>query len=215
MSEIFNVSSVKVKGGIFEKETELPIFKNDKNKPRFCLLYGKNGTGKSTIARAFNEISGNEGSGNYEINLFDCDGNGIPITDEIKQSVYVFNEDFIEQNIRIEDDGLQAIVVMGAKKDIDDKILQLRPEYEKSKEDFEKQNIKCTEYSDSKNKLSPSYYEKEMINLLKGDENWAGRDAFIKGNAKRNSSVGAETYKQFVNLTNSKSRDECNSSAFG
>ena len=42
MSELYNVSSVKIKGGIFEKETELPIFANAKNKPRFCLLYGKN-----------------------------------------------------------------------------------------------------------------------------------------------------------------------------
>ena len=108
MSELYNVSSVKIKGGIFEKETELPIFANAKNKPRFCLLYGKNGTGKSTISRAFNEINDNKKTGNYEIKLLDKDGSNISLSDEDKQSVYVFNEDFIEQNIRIEQDGLNA-----------------------------------------------------------------------------------------------------------
>ena len=208
MSELYNVSSVKIKGGIFEKETELPIFANAKNKPRFCLLYGKNGTGKSTISRAFNEINDNKKTGNYEIELLDKDGSNISLSDEDKQSVYVFNEDFIEQNIRIEQDGLNAIVVMGAKKDIDDKIKELRPQYEKSEKDFENQNKKCADYLDSKNVSSPLYYEKEMINLLKGDENWAGRDAYIKGNVKRNSSVGVETYKQFINLSTVKTRDE-------
>ena len=208
MSELYSISSVKIKGGIFEEETELPIFANAKNKPRFCLLYGKNGTGKSTIARAFSEIDDNKKTGNYEIELLDKDGSNIFLSDEDKQSVYVFNEDFIEQNIRIEQDGLNAIVVMGAKKDIDDKIKELRPQYEKSEKDFENQNKKCADYLDSKSVSSPLYYEKEMINLLKGDENWAGRDAYIKGNVKRNSSVGVETYKQFINLSTVKTRDE-------
>lgn len=74
--------------------------------------------------------------------MLDKDGSNISLSDEDKQSVYVFNEDFIEQNIRIEQDGLNAIVVMGAKKDIDDKIKELRPQYEKSEKDFENQNKK-------------------------------------------------------------------------
>ena len=208
MSELYSVSSVKIKGGIFEEETDLPIFANDKNVPRFCLLYGKNGTGKSTISRAFNEINNGDNAGKYEIKLLDCDKNVISLSEENKKSVYVFNEDFIEQNVRIENDGLHAIVVMGAKKDIDDKIVKLRPIYEKSRDDYQKQELKCSEYSDSKNKLSPQYYEKEMVDLLKGDDNWAGRDAFIKGNMKRNSSVGLETYKQFINLSTLENRDD-------
>lgn len=46
--------------------------------------------------------------------MLDKDGSNISLSDEDKQSVYVFNEDFIEQNIRIEQDGLNAIVVIGA-----------------------------------------------------------------------------------------------------
>lgn len=69
MSELYSVSLVKIKGGIFEEETDLPIFANDKNVPRFCLLYGKNGTGKSTISRAFNEINNRDNTGKYEIKL--------------------------------------------------------------------------------------------------------------------------------------------------
>ena len=55
------------------------------------------------------------------------------------QHQYVFNEEFIEDNIRIDGDGLNTIVVMGAVKDIDDKIKKIEPDYIKSVENVKKQ----------------------------------------------------------------------------
>ncbi len=43
------LKKIKFKGGFFSEETELELFMN---KDRISLLYGKNGSGKSTISKA-------------------------------------------------------------------------------------------------------------------------------------------------------------------
>ena len=49
---------LKIKGGIFQEETTLDLFiKNDKY-PNVSIIYGKNGSGKTTIADAFRNITG-------------------------------------------------------------------------------------------------------------------------------------------------------------
>ena len=123
------------------------------------------------------------------------------------QHQYVFNEEFIEDNIRIDGDGLNTIVVMGAVKDIDDKIKKIEPDYIKSVENVKKQQELYDQYMDVKNEMSPDYYVDEMQKALKGDENWAGRDALILGK-KTNSQVKKDTYMQFLALSPSKKRDE-------
>ena len=41
---------LKIKGGIFQEETTLDLFiKNDKIYPNVSIIYGKNGSGKTTI----------------------------------------------------------------------------------------------------------------------------------------------------------------------
>ena len=207
MALIEDISSIRIKGGIFETETDLPIFKKDKQKPRFSLLYGKNGTGKSTISRAFRKLVGVNGKQIDSVEIIDEQNAAISITDELKKSIYVFNEDFIEDNIRIDGDGLNTIVVMGAVKDIDDKLKKIKPDYIKSVEVAKKEQEKYDQYMDHKNKMSPDYYLYEMQKALKGDANWAGRNASIFGK-KTNSQVKKDTYTQFLNLTPTKKRDE-------
>ena len=172
MSVFEEVSFIRVQGGIFAEKTDLPIYVHNNQKPRFCLLYGKNGTGKSTISRAFTKIKDDSESKISTAELLDENENILSLDEVDKKSIYVFNEDFIEHNIKIDDDGLNAIVVMGAEKEIDDKIKELTPKFEKSKLDYDAQKAKCDQYIDSKNKLSPNYYEKEVLNSLKGDANW-------------------------------------------
>ena len=53
-----NFHGLKIKGKCFQNETTLKFF--EKNHHRFCLVYGKNGSGKSTISQAFDAIKFNE-----------------------------------------------------------------------------------------------------------------------------------------------------------
>ena len=56
-------------------------------------------------------------------------------------------------------------------------------------------------------KESPSYYLKKMRSSLQGNSSWAGRDKTIKGN-RQNTKVSDDTYKQFIELSTQKTRDE-------
>lgn len=205
---IEDIASIKIKGGIFETETDLPIFEKEKTqKPNFSLIYGKNGSGKSTISRGFRKLTGDEELQIESMELLDADGSTIEVCEEEKNNTYVFNEEFIEDNIKIEDDGLSAIVVMGAVKYVDDNIKQIQPTYEKSLSEAQAQKEVFNKYSDSDNNLCPEYYINKMQEALKGDNSWASRDAKIRNN-KTNSKVRRNTYTQFVELHPTKSRDE-------
>lgn len=205
---IEDIASIKIRGGIFETETDLPIFEKEKTqKPNFSLIYGKNGSGKSTISRGFRKLTGDEELQIESMELLDADGSTIEVCEEEKNNTYVFNEEFIEDNIKIEDDGLSAIVVMGAVKDVDDNIKQIQPTYEKSLSEAQAQKEVFNKYSDSDNNLCPEYYINKMQEALKGDNSWASRDAKIRNN-KTNSKVRRNTYTQFVELHPTKSRDE-------
>ncbi len=177
-----DISSIKIKGGIFETEIDLPIFEKEKpNNPEqnFSLIYGKNGSGKSTISRGFRKITGAEELQIESMELLDADGSTIVVSEEEKNNIYVFNEEFIEDNIKIDDDGLSAIVVMGAVKDVDDKIKKIQPTYEKSLSEAQAQQEVLNKYLEIGNALCPEYYINEMQKVLKGDNSWASRDARI------------------------------------
>lgn len=52
-----DITGIKLKGANFEEETPLQVLVAGKESA-LGLVYGKNGTGKSTISRAFAKMSG-------------------------------------------------------------------------------------------------------------------------------------------------------------
>lgn len=71
-----DIKTLKVCGGVFIPEAIFNFFGNEtqaNKKTPCCLLYGRNGSGKSAIARAFRKIAGEEES---IINAILCDKNG-------------------------------------------------------------------------------------------------------------------------------------------
>lgn len=207
MATMEEISSLKIKGGIFTSETDLPLLKKKQEIARCSLLYGKNGSGKSTVAKGFRKVVGEDEKQIESVELIDEKNMPIGLTEEMRSNIYVFDEDFVNDNIRIEGDGLNSIIVMGAVKGADDKIKRLQPDYDKSIELYNNQVEKLHEYEDANNPISPDYYINEMMNKLKGDDNWAGRDAKIR-DKRTNSPVKRDTYKQFVTTISSKTRDE-------
>ena len=194
---------LKIKGGIFQEETTLDLFiGNNKDKiiyPNVSIIYGKNGTGKTTIADAFRNITGVDKK-RIEISEFiDKDNKKVEPDEEEKKLIYVFNEEFIEENIKIESEGLNTIMIMGEEKNIDDEIKKLEPNYNKCIELLEEQKKEKDKYEDVKNKISPKYYIEEMKKELKGDGKWAGRDSKISG-YKTNASVKDETYQKIIKI---------------
>lgn len=195
-----NIKALKIKGGIFEDETELVFFEEKRGiVPNFSLVYGKNGTGKSTISRGFQKLCNNDDLQIETAVLKGENDENIEIPENNK-IIHVFNEKFIEDNIRINGDGLNSIIVMGAAKEIDDQIKSIEPLYKKSCLEHENILDQLEKLDDEKNEDSPKYVQNKIKSKLRSNSGWAERDKNIRGNSSK-SSVFDDTYLQFENIT--------------
>ncbi len=65
------LKKIKFKGGFFTEETELELFKIE---DRISILYGKNGSGKSTISNAIRKAKGDMIEEISEAKVYDQEG---------------------------------------------------------------------------------------------------------------------------------------------
>ena len=201
---MFNdISNIDIKGSVFETKTKLDFFnpcESDKIKTvKAALVYGRNGTGKSTIARAFRKVAGEDISSIEVAKLYDKSNNEISLSENEKSNICIFDEEFVDKNIKLQEDHLDTIVMLGEAADLTGKI--------------EAQEIKCNEaealykrfqnqkeqLEDIKNLISPKHILNCISNALRGDDNWAGRDREIN-DLRHNSGVRDDTYKKFIKL---------------
>ncbi len=96
---------------------------------RFNILYGRNGSGKSSISRA---IAAYVSDLSIESPNIEFDN---PLDDEDKKHVFVFNEDYIEKNIKVEQDGLAPIIMLGEQVELDDAIKESEKRLSKIKDE--------------------------------------------------------------------------------
>ena len=87
------LKKVKCKGGFFADETQLELFAKE---DRLSLIYGKNGSGKSTIAKVISKAKGDLIEEITDATLYDHED--MVYTDV--QSIHVFNEDYINSRVQ-------------------------------------------------------------------------------------------------------------------
>ncbi|RHW48406.1 hypothetical protein DS832_02305 [Bombilactobacillus bombi] len=207
MAKNDKIAKIKISGGNFDENTILDLFGRNKSKhARISLLYGKNGTGKSTISRGFMNLNESDETREIKAELLDEKNNTINLSNEEKNNIYVFNEDFIDNNIGLKSDGLDTIIVIGKEKEVDEKLDELKKAKVDLDKELESQRELYDKYTDSRNSISPDFYISKMEDALRGDDNWAGRKRLINNN-KSNSSVKSDTYTRFIKLQPKKSRD--------
>ena len=118
-----------IKGGVFSEQTKLEGLLA---KP-LSIVYGRNGSGKSTIARAFREQQPDRQAINpvrqFELST---DG-GDSLSPEVQNHLFVFNEDFIDDNIKVKD-GLKSIIRIGASAELDAPIQEAKDKIQEYKE---------------------------------------------------------------------------------
>ena len=144
---INEINSIEIKGGYFSSATNYKIFDNKAN---ISIIYGKKGSGKSSLSKAISLIDSE-----YTCKYYDANKNLLTIPTD---NVFVFNEDFIKNQVQIKEDGLDAIVLLGDKVDIDKKIEEKKAEYSKIEE--ERNNTKSildNIYNSPQNTSSPIY----------------------------------------------------------
>lgn len=201
------VRSLKIRGANFSDLTQLSLFSDGNNPAKSVLLYGRNGSGKSTIARAFKIVRGLPADNVQSALVTDDRGALITLTDEEKNHIYVFDEDFVTKNVRLQEDGLGSIVMLGEQVGLAEQIASAIEELGIAENDRDQKKTVIDEYNDPTNSKSPKHYVNQMYAILQQDNGWAGKKRKIE-DLRRNASVTDNTYKDFIHLTPEKTRDE-------
>lgn len=176
------ITGIKLKGANFEIETSLQLLHSNKE-PALGLVYGKNGAGKSTISRAFSKLAGKQEDTIETAFAINGKAEDIILTDEDRSNIHVFNEQYVDNNIKFrpDDKGLETIVVLGRANDIERDMDMAQKAVDEQKQKVEKQKELCDLYEDEKSEKSPHYHIKKVRDALKGEGAWGGRDAKIQG----------------------------------
>lgn len=201
------VKKIRIQGANFSGLTKLSLFCDDNNPVKSVLLYGRNGSGKSTIARAFKMIRGLPTTNVQSASVTDDRDALITLTDEEKNHICVFDEDFVTKNVRLQEDGLGSIVMLGEQVGLAEQITSAMEELRIAENDRDQKKAVVDEYNDATNPKSPRHYVNMMYSVLQQDNGWAGRKRKIE-ELRRNASVTDNTYKDFIHLTPEKTRDE-------
>ena len=202
-----DIASIKIQGANFISETTLPLLSNNNEPIKATLLYGRNGSGKSTIAKAFKKIKGENLPTIQVVEPMSIQKAPISLEDNDKSHIYIFDEDFVNEKVHMQEDGLGTIVMLGEQADLASAIEEASAELLAAENDIKQKKKIAEEYADVSNETSPLYYIEKMKSALRGDNNWAGRDKITKGNAV-NSPISDYTYKTFIHLSPQKTRDE-------
>lgn len=192
---IEDIYKIQFKGAAFTQETILPFF--DKESERISIIYGRNGSGKSMVSKAIFKAAGEDVDGIESAVFLSSDNSSVNFENTNEKSVYVFNEQYIVDNVKLKKEGLDTIVMLGKQVDLDEQILKAEVEKIDLLTSQKKLNMEYEKYKSSSSLLSPQYYFDKMKNMLMGDTNWAGRVNDIKG-GKRNAPVSEPVIKSLA-----------------
>ena len=169
-----NFKKITIKGGCFENDTELELFKKDS----VSVVYGRNGSGKSTIAHSIENLlkPDEEKSADYTVS------SDVAIPDDKKQSVFIFDEDFVREQVRVEKDGINTIVMLGEQVELDEQIAKKKEELTKKEEEYGKLDEERKKYDNAGENISPLYYFNKLRDALRAEDGWAEIDRQVKGN---------------------------------
>lgn len=167
--------SITIKRGFFDRETEFQLFRDNK---RLAIIYGKNGSGKTAISDTLKKKK----EGILETNdvcIFKANDDVALDPSNIIDKIHVFNEEYIDQNVKFSDsDGLKSVVMFGEQVAIDNKINKLEKSLTERKNELKTYGLDEFEKKGSIN--NPQTHLDSCKEQLKNG--WAIRDRDIKGN---------------------------------
>lgn len=192
-----DIRNITISGGFFDQPTTLDLLEN--NQP-LSIIYGRNGSGKTTIAKAIRQLVGKdteqpteEGYVSYSVST------AAPILDEFKNSVFIFDEEFVRENVRMKGNGLETIVMMGEQVDLDIKITKTETEIKTIEKKIEEQKVVKEKYENWNDTSSPLYFYNAIRDKLREDGGWADIDRDVKGNSVK-SRVTEDLVKRLISI---------------
>ena len=190
---IEKIKGILINGRCFTSETSLTLFQREND--RIAIIYGKNGSGKTTISEGFTKIASGNSPDDLSSSLFDYCDNKIELNNEC--NIFVFNEKYIDKNIKLNEQGLETIILFGNQINIENKINQTKILLEQAEQAKNLAEKELNNFNIEGSTNNPKYILKEIENILKTE--WAIRDSHIKGN-KINSRVTLDVICQIYNI---------------
>lgn len=200
-----NFKKITIEGGYFEQPTTLDLFKD---KQHLSIVYGRNGSGKTTIAKAIRQLVGKdteqpteEGYVTYSVST------DATILDDKKDSVFIFDEEFVRENVRTKGKGLENIVMMGEQVDLDTQITNKNEEKIVIEKKVAEQTIRKINFENGNDTSSPLYFYNKIRDKLREDGGWADIDRDVKGNSVK-SRVTEDLVRKLVSMEEPKETEE-------
>lgn len=184
-----HIKYIKVKGGPFTEQTSLELLPS-----RLNLLYGRNGSGKSTIAKCIKRLGKEDDGYGYSAETAHI------LSEDALRRVYVFDEGFVSDNLRMEDEeGLNSIVMIGEQVGLDEKLKDLLKQQTVLKSRQDQISKELDLYLDKNNPNSPLWHKNEIIKKLRADGGWSDIDKKIRGNQIK-TAVTDEIFNELLKL---------------
>ncbi|WP_265333762.1 AAA family ATPase [Holdemanella biformis] len=206
-----DITGIRLLGANFDKVTDILMLDtnegNTRKNVKGCLLYGRNGAGKSTLAKAIKKAKGEIQDSIIQAEFLDVNNSPIILNEEENAKVFVFDEEYIDKNIKFREEGLDTIIMVGHQVKLEDEIKGTKITLDKIKNELAQKKEIISKIENPECLESPLYYIKKMRSALQGNSSWAGRDKTIKGN-RQNTKVSDDTYKQFIELSTKETRDQ-------
>lgn len=200
-----NLKTITITGGYFEQPTTLKLFNE---KQCLSIIYGRNGSGKTTIAKAVRQLAGKDneyptedGYVSYTVST------DAVISDDKKESVFIFDEEFVRENVRMKGNGLETIVMMGEQVALDTQITLKNAEKHILEQKIVEQTIQKEKFEDKNNTSSPLYFINKIREKLREDGGWADIDRQVKGNPTK-SHVTEDVLRRFVSMEEPKDTED-------
>ena len=204
MSVFNDVIGISITSEYFNGSNEYKLFENKND--RVAMIFGRNGSGKSTIAQGFIEYANSINPRNIDLKLITKDGTTYISPNGKVSKIFVFNEEYINNNVKLKEDGLDTIVLLGAQVGLEEKIAQKETDIEaivKQLEDIDN-NIKV--FNNTKHSNSPDFWLSTISKKLR--ESWAEIQG-IKINGKlKKATVNEATIHRIGKLKPSLKKDE-------
>ncbi len=180
MTTIENIKGININTEYFDKKTPLDFF----DQKRIAIVYGENGSGKSTIARAIQQYNEQSPTPTFSFRKHNETDSTIPPLSS--HDIFVFDEHYINENVGFKSDGLDTIVLFGKQVSLEAQIEEIQKKLKNKNEEYDKILEGNRVYDEQRNSLSPQYWNMRIESKLREDGGWADRlGKKIRGNATK------------------------------
>ena len=142
-------------------------------KNRVTLVYGANGSGKSTIARGFREYAESTIPRTVELSPRTKHAM-IKMSPGMKAEKFlVFDEEYISKNIKVQEAGLGTIVLFGKQVELEKKLEQVKMQISQNQTDIDSIQGIISQFNSRNTVKAPEYWQGLITRKLQDSGGWA------------------------------------------